>query len=409
MMKAEEYRIFTLSGGLKCVHRLSNSLVSYSGLVVGSGSSSDPTCLPGLAHYVEHTIFKGTERRSGWQINNMAEAVGGELNAYTTKEETVIHVSLPSPYTSRALDLLSDLAVRASFPEKEIELEKEVVAEEINSYLDSPADNVFDLFEDRLYAGSGLGHNILGTPEAVHEMKREDCLDFVRKHYNASNMVLFCSDTTPHARFERMAEKFFGQVKGEESSRIAENPPMNAEFSVRIDHNAHQANTILGARLFNRYDPRRFALFLLNNYLGGPSMNSRLNRELREKRGMVYSVDSYITLLSSSGHIQVYFGCDRASTQKCLKLIRRELEKLAETAMNAAKFEKIKRQYIGQLLVASDHQESMVMSMGKSILFYDELHDPQWTSRRIQDVTPEQMRSVAEIVASDAKSWLELC
>lgn len=409
MKSSEEYSIIYLPEGLRCIHRQTNSSVAYCGVAVNAGSSGDPENLPGLAHFVEHTIFKGTSRRSGWQINNTAEAVGGELNAYTTKEETLIHLAVPAGYTARSLSLLSDLVTGATFPEKEAEREKEVVAEEINSYLDSPSDSAFDEFEDRLYAGSCLGHNILGNPESLRRITRNDCRAFIERFYTADNMVLFCSDAMSHTSFEKIAKRYFGAIKSGESRNIHEIPPMNAGFSEQIDHSGHQSNTILGGRLFNRYDNRRFALFLLNNYLGGPSMNSRLNRELREKRGYVYSADSYVTLLSESGHIQIFFGCDRDNTKKCLRLIRRELEKLAESPMKPAMFERIKRQYTGQILVASDHNESMASGMGKSLLYYGELHGPEWTSQRVSEVTAEDMRSVAETVALSAVSSLEIC
>lgn len=408
MTRGDEYHVFTLPSGLKCVHRATASDVSYSGIAVNAGSADDPAGLPGLAHFVEHTIFKGTASRNSWQINNMAESVGGELNAYTTKEETIIHLSMPGRYTPRALELLADLVGSATFPPKELDMEKEVVEEEINSYLDSPADSVFDEFEDRLYAGSGLGHNILGNCASLGRITSADCAAFIGKFYIPGNMVLFCSDSMPHSRFEKTAARLFSSLPPAPVPVRDGIPPMNAEFHVSIDRQSHQTNAILGGRLSDRHDPQRFALFLLNNHLGGPNMNSRLNRLLRDKHGYVYSVDSYLSLLRRCGHMQIAFGCDSSNTGRCLRLIRNELERLASSEPSETLLRRIKRQYTGQLLVGSDHNESMAVSMGKSLLHYGELHMPGYVEERIQEVTARQFRETAEAVASAVVSSLEL-
>lgn len=415
-MKPADYNIFRLANGLRCVHCPAEGKVSYIGLAVNAGSRDDAAVSSGsgrdtngLAHFVEHTVFKGTEHRQSWHINNRMESVGGELNAYTSKEETLIYTIAPEGNTARAIELLYDLAAYCNFPASEIEKERDVVIEEIYSYLDSPADSVFDEFEDRIYSGSGLGHNILGSTESVKGLAGADCRAFIDRFYNPANMVLYIIDSSPARKVEAVANRYFGRLSHQAYSRRQPVPPMNTAFSERIERQGHQAHTIIGTRIFNRYDDRRFALFLLNNYLGGPGMNSRLNYELREKRGYVYTVESNLALMSDCGLWTVYFGCDPESVDRCSRLIKREIMKLAESAMKADTLSRIKRQYIGQMKVATEQRESMAMGLGKSLLYYDEIHDTDWTAERIEAVTPEDIRSVAEMLLPQKCSSLTLC
>lgn len=388
--------MFTLPNGLRCVHAPSCGEVSYIGLVVNAGSRDEAPEHDGLAHFVEHTLFKGTTHRSSWHISNRMESVGGELNAYTSKEETVIYVNAPNGNTARALELLSDIVANSCFPVPELDTEREVVIEEIKSYLDSPSDNVFDVFDEHIYASSRLAHNILGTPESVRAMKGEDCRAFLDKYYTPANMVLYIVDQLPVARAERIATKYFGHFHLQGILPDRQKPPMNREFFETIELDGHQSHTIMGVRTFSRTDPRRFGLFLLNNYLGGPCMNSRLNIELRERRGLVYTVESTLSLLSDCGQMQIYFGSDRAAVDRCRKLVMRQLEQLAENRMSEVKFERAKKQYLGQLTLSSDQRESMAMAYGKSLLYYGKLHTRHHTAERIRAVTAEELRICAE-------------
>lgn len=405
----KQYNIFTLPNGLRCIHLRTESHVAYIGLAVNAGSRDEAADKHGLAHFVEHTVFKGTDRRTSLQISNRMESIGGELNAYTSKEETLIYTNAPAGHSERALELLADLVKCSRFPDAELEKEREVVIEEIYSYRDSPSDAVYDLFDDMIYAGSGPGHNILGTPESVRTLQRADCRGFIEDFYVPNNMVLYAATPDSEKTIERLALKYFGDMHLAGTPHQRQKPPMNTAFFEVIDHDGHQAHTIVGARTLGRDDDRRFALFLLNNYLGGPCMNSRLNQELREKRGYVYTVDSSIALLSDAGTMLIYFGSDKSTVKKCLKIIRRELDRLANSPMKSGFFERIKHQYAGQLLVSSDQKESMAMSMGKSLLYYDDVHDVEWTTERIREVTPEQVRAVAEMLAPDLTSNLTLC
>lgn len=400
--------LFELSNGLRVVCRRRQGPVSYIGVVVNAGSRDEDPSREGLAHFVEHTIFKGTDKRRAWQISSRMETVGGELNAYTSKEETMVYTNAPSGNEERALELLADLVTSSRFPAPEIEKEREVIIEEIYSYLDSPSDRVFDEYEELAYKDSGLAHNILGVPESVKEIRSEDCRRFLDSFYLTSNMVMYCVTPLPGEQMLRKVERYFGQIPSEEVVHHRITPPPMAPFDERRDQGTHQANTIMGARTFGRGDERRFALFLLNNYLGGPCLNSRLNRELREKRGYVYTVESNVGLLSDTGLLMIYFGCDPKNVARCRNLIFREVEQLCASEITAKTFEVIKRQYCGQLISSSDHIENMAMSLGKSVLYYNRIQDIGTTIEKIRGVTAREMREVAELVFTPGLSTLTL-
>ncbi len=388
--------VAVLSNGMRVVARRSvGNAASYIGVVINAGSRDEDSSREGLAHFVEHTIFKGTDRRRSFHISNRMESIGGELNAYTSKEETVIYTNAPVGYAPRALDLIADLIACSRFPEKELEMERTVVIEEIKSYLDSPADTVYDRFEELIYAGSGLSHNILGTPESVNHLSGTDCRDFLDRFYTPSDMVLYISDPMDPERAVRLAEKYFGHLHFARTPRMRQTPGVLPPFSVTEGRDGFQSHTITGCRLFPRTDPRRFALYLLNNYLGGPSMNSRLNQELRDRRGLVYSVDSNFSLLSDTGLLTIYIGSGHETVSRCLKLIDREISRLAETELSQRTLDKIRDQFIGQLMVSADNRESRAMSMAKKLLYYGEVMELDTQIERLREVTPAQIRDVA--------------
>lgn len=398
----------TLSNGLRVALRQTHSAVSYIGVAVNAGSRDEKADLHGLAHFVEHTIFKGTRRRRSWHISNRMESVGGELNAYTSKEETLIYTAAPAGYAERAIELLSDIITNSTFPAAELEKEREVVIEEINSYLDSPEDSVYDEFEELIYAGSPLAHNILGNPESVRSLKSNDCRGFLDSFYTPGNMVVYVSDPTAPEKILKLLEKHFGSLHYTTAAHRRTTPAVVAPFDTVHDSGRHQAHTIIGARTFGRTDPRRFALFLLNNYLGGPCMNSRLNSELRERRGLVYTVESAVSLMSDAGLLSIYFGCDPCNTDRCRKIIANTLDSLTQQTLSDARFNSIKEQYCGQLAVSTDNRESMAMSMGKSLLYYGTVHDPALTAENVREVTPCQFREAAELLAPHICSRLTL-
>ncbi len=404
-----QYNLFRLSNGLTCVHRQSNSRVAYIGVAINAGTRDEPTDCQGLAHFVEHTIFKGTETRNSWHISDRMESIGGELNAYTSKETTVIYTISPAHDPERAIELLADLISNASFPEAELEKEKEVVIEEIKGALDNPAETLFDEFERLAYEGNALGRDILGTPESVRALTSADCRDFVTRLYTPGEMVLFVQSPDPLVRIERLAEKHFGPLSRPDMPRHRIAPAAPGAFDRVNDRNGFQAHTLIGATAFKRTDPRRYGLLLYNSYLAGPSMNSRLNQELRERRGLVYTVDSSVSMLSDCGMEYIYFGADKEAVAKCMRIVYRELEKLAEKPLSTTAFEKIKKQYCGQLLVNSDNLEASAMSMGKSVLFYGEVHDAATTARGVCDLTADDFLSIARMIADNSGHRLTLC
>lgn len=400
--------IYELSNGMKVAVSHHSGNVSYCGVLVNAGSRDEPSGLPGLAHFVEHTVFKGTERRSSWHISNRMESVGGELNAYTFKEGTSVYAIAPAGYEERGVELLADLISAPSFPAQEIDKEREVIVEEINSYLDNPAESVFDGFEENIFAGSALAHNILGSPESVRVITGADCRDWISRFYNPVNMVGFIATPADPDRMVRLLEKYWGRLQREACRPERSVPPAVAPFDIVKDDDGHQAHTILGCRMFPRDDSRRFALMLLNNYLAGPCMNSRLNQQLREKRGLVYTVDSFINLLSDTGTMSIYFGTDRRSVDRCLRLIRNELDSLAQKCLSPRQLDKIKEQYCGQLLVSSDNRESMAMSLGKNLMYFNRMTDIPGLAARLREVHPEEIRSVAELMAPSLCSRITL-
>lgn len=405
---AEKYDIFTLPNGIRLVVWQIKSLVSYFGAIVSTGSRDESPERQGLAHFVEHTIFKGTGKRKAWQISSRMESIGGELNAYTSKDETAVYTNAPAGHAERAIELVADLIADSRFPAEELEKEKDVVIEEIHSYEGSPADSVFDEFEELIYEGSGLAHNILGTPESVKALTSADCRAFIDSFYTPGEMTLYYAGADDPQRVARLVERHFSCLHFPAAPRVRTTPPVREPFALQRDLGNHQANTIVGARTFGRLDPRRPALLLLNNYLGGPCMNSRLNRELRDRRGYVYTVESSVSMYEDTGSIFIYFGCDPDKVKKCIKLIHNELDRLVQSPLSEKALEAVTRQYCGQLTVTTDHRESRAMALAKSLMYFGDICDVEAMIDKVREVTPAQIREVAEMIAPCRCSSLTL-
>ena len=405
---AEKYDIFTLPNGIRLVVWQIKSLVSYFGAIVSTGSRDESPERQGLAHFVGHTIFKGTGKRKAWQISSRMESIGGELNAYTSKDETAVYTNAPAGHAERAIELVADLIADSRFPAEELEKEKDVVIEEIHSYEDSPADSVFDEFEELIYEGSGLAHNILGTPESVKALTSADCRAFIDSFYTPGEMTLYYAGADDPQRVARLVERHFSCLHFPAAPRVRTTPPVREPFALQRDLGNHQANTIVGARTFGRLDPRRPALLLLNNYLGGPCMNSRLNRELRDRRGYVYTVESSVSMYEDTGSIFIYFGCDPDKVKKCIRLIHNELDRLVQSPLSEKALEAVKRQYCGQLTVTTDHRESRAMALAKSLMYFGDICDVEAMIDKVREVTPAQIREVAEMIAPCRCSSLSL-
>ncbi len=394
----------TLPSGMRMVHmHARGASTAIAGVTARVGSRDDAHDAHGIAHMVEHNIFKGTQRRSSWHIINRMEAVGGELNAFTTKEETVVYSIYPAGNTARATELIADLVQNSRFPERELDKERQVIADEIDSYLDSPADAVYDDFDDLLFAGSPLGHNILGSKTDIALIDSEQCRRYLRKHYTAQNMVAFYSGPESASRVAATFSRYFDPPQ-EAAPSVHEAPPVTAAFHTHRHIDSHQDHNILGARLPGMFSPERHCYALLTNILGGPGMNSLLNVALRERRGLVYSVEASAAWYTDCGAFTVYYGCDPADTPRCRRLVEQCIGSIADgSAISARRLEQAKRQYLGQLVVAADNRENRILSIARSTLFCGRAAEPSETDERIHAVTADAL-SAAAATLTDAST-----
>ena len=395
-----------LPNGLRLVHLMTTNRVAWCGLAINAGSRDETCGQYGLAHFVEHTIFKGTKHRRAWHILNRMERVGGELNAYTTKEGTMLYSVFPHEHLDRAIDLLADLVQWSVFPKDELDRERDVVLEEAASYRDTPADAVYDDFEDLLFEGSELGHNILGRKEDLEQLTQEDCMHYLKTLYVPTNMAFFSVGPEKPERVFRIAERCFGSMNHVMAPRHRITPLESDPFRKVMQIGTHQAHTIVGARLPDMNHPLRFALMLLNNILGGPGMNSLLNVELRERRGYVYTVESTLTLLSDCGWIEIYLGCDPDDVRSSLRVIERITTRLGEQQMSARRLDAYKKQYCGQLKVAADSTEFMAMRAGRGLLYHGAMATVDDTIARIQAVTADEIAQAAAYLNANRLSSL---
>lgn len=402
-----DYSTYMLPNGLQMIYQFVPSKVSYAGFTVHAGSRDEADSEAGLAHFVEHLLFKGTERRKSWHILNRMETVGGELNAYTAKEETVIYSLFLSEHLARAVDLMSDLILHSRFPEAEVEKEVEVILDEINSYRDTPSELIYDEFENYLFGHHALGHNILGDRDTLLSFGPSQGRGFLSRYYRPSNMVFFYRGELPFARVVATLSRYMS-VAGEGELRVQRTSPGRYEpFTRRVSLETHQAHVLVGNRAYDMYDARRTALFLLNNLLGGPGMNSRLNIALREKTGCVYTVESSVTTYTDTGVFAVYFGTDPSKVDRCLSLLSRELRRLREQPLTGLQLAMAKRQFMGQIAVGTENGENMALGMGKAFLHYGKYDSLEETFARIEAVTATDLCDVArEIFDESALSTL---
>ncbi len=393
--------IVTLPSGLRLVHRKApGAAVDYCGAVIHAGSRDEEDNALGTAHFVEHTIFKGTQRRQSWHIINRMERIGGELNAYTTKEETVVYTAAPAGNVPRAMELIADLIINSRFPATELDKEREVVVDEINSYLDSPSEAVYDDFEDLIYAGTPLGHNILGNERHIQKIGTKQCREYLEKWYTAPNMVIFYFGAMSFERIRAVVERYFEALP----SHHVEHKGLPAGFiAPRFDEQrkigSHQAHTVMGGVVGSMYSSDRYAVALLTNILGGPGMNSMLNVALREKRGLVYSVEASSTMMEDTGLFTVYFGCDPKDTALCKELVRDKLSMLASDGLTETALKAAKKQYLGQLAVASDNRESLAISTGRAALFHNKVYTSAETVANVESITSEQISRTAHALS----------
>ena len=448
-----KYNTYTLDNGLRIIHLPSDSQVVYCGYQINAGTRNEEPGEEGLAHFCEHVTFKGTERRKAWHILNCLESVGGDLNAYTNKEGTVYYSAILKEHIARAVDLLSDIVFHSVYPQAEIDKEVEVICDEIESYNDSPAELIYDEFENILFKGSPLGHNILGTAEQVRAFKTEDALRFTRKLYRPDNAIFFAYGDIDFKKLVKLIQKALGECpKGRElacsadcksaetpteeriaeetptgetptEERIAEETPtvetpteemeagdanhkvqsskLNVQSKVAgqtivMQKNTHQAHVMIGTRAYDVNDDRRMPLYLLNNMLGGPGMNAKLNLALREHNGLVYTVESTMVAYGDTGTWSIYFGCDEHDVKRCLRLVRKELDKFMQKPLSDAQLKAAKKQIKGQIGVACDNRENFALDFGKSFLHYGWEKNVDRLYEQVDEITAAQIQAVAQ-------------
>ena len=433
-----KYNTYTLDNGLRIIHLPSDSKVVYCGYQINAGTRNEEPGEEGLAHFCEHVTFKGTERRKAWHILNCLESVGGDLNAYTNKEGTVYYSAILKEHIARAVDLLSDIVFHSVYPQAEIDKEVEVICDEIESYNDSPAELIYDEFENILFKGSPLGHNILGTTEQVRSFTTEDALRFTRKLYRPDNAIFFAYGDID---FKKLVKLVGRALADDDSGKLAEgilpqisqitqisrdeNPvateksvssvesvgpknyssvgPKNypsvgeeiAGQTIVMQKNTHQAHVMIGTRAYDVNDDRRMPLYLLNNILGGPGMNAKLNLALREHNGLVYTVESTMVAYGDTGTWSIYFGCDEHDIKRCLRLVRKELDRMMEKPLSDSQLKAAKKQIKGQIGVACDNRENFALDFGKSFLHYGWEKNVDCLYEQVEAITSQQIQDVA--------------
>lgn len=396
-----KYNTYTLDNGLRIIHLPSDSKVVYCGYQINAGTRDEEPGEEGLAHFCEHVTFKGTERRKAWHILNCLESVGGDLNAYTNKEGTVYYSAILKEHIARAVDLLSDIVFHSVYPQAEIDKEVEVICDEIESYNDSPAELIYDEFENILFKDSSLGHNILGTAEQVRSFTTEDALRFTRKLYRPDNAIFFAYGDID---FKKLVKLVGRALADDDSGKLAAGilpknyPSVREEIAgqtIVMQKNTHQAHVMIGTRAYDVNDDRRMPLYLLNNILGGPGMNAKLNLALREHNGLVYTVESTMVAYGDTGTWSIYFGCDEHDIKRCLRLVRKELDRMMEKPLSDSQLKAAKKQIKGQIGVACDNRENFALDFGKSFLHYGWEKNVDCLYEQVEAITSQQIQDVA--------------
>ncbi len=390
-----DYLTHTFPNGIRIIHQYTDSPVGHLGVLINAGSRDEKEHEHGLAHFIEHSVFKGTKKRRAYHVLSRIEGVGGELNAYTTKEETVLYSTFLSEYYERVAELLSDILFCSTYPEKELNREKEVVIEEINSYKDSPSELIFDEFEELVFDGHPIARNILGTKKHLRAFSRDAIFSFIENNYHTDQMVISSVGNIDFSKLVRMLEKHFGHVpeKLRKGQRIQfENYIPQKRI---IEKDTFQAHCIIGNEAFDFKHPNRLAMVLLNNMLGGQALNSRLNLALRERRGMAYNVESGYTAYSDTGLFNVYFGTDRENLDQALNLVQKEFDLFRNKKLGAVQLSRAKKQLIGQIAISTESRDDLMLTIGKSYLLYNKVDPLRVVFKKIEEITAEEIFDVA--------------
>lgn len=396
-----EYSVHPLRNGIRILHVPSASAISHACILINSGSRDEDDAQMGLAHFIEHLIFKRTEKRTTNQILNRLESVGADLNAYTTKEYTCIHASFLQPYVDRTLELFNDIVFHSVFPIDELDKEKGVILDEITSYLDQPEEAINDDFEDMLFANHALGRNILGTPDTVMGLNQSDIKKFIKNNYRTDQIVVAVLGNYSLNKLIKIGEKYFGEVpeNSSESRRIA--PVKNLPTHQRINKQIMQAHSMLGTQAYSLHHPYKAGLLLLNNILGGNGMSSVLNLQIREKYGIAYTIESNYSPLSDTGIFALYFGTDKEKVDRATTLIFKEFKKIRATKMSEVQLQKAKNKFIGQIALGEENRIGLIISMAKSLIDYQKIDDLATVFNKIRAVSANDMDAIANEVLDE--------
>ena len=392
------FQTHIFDNGIRIIHHHIPSHIAHCGLLINAGSRDERTCEHGIAHFIEHLMFKGTKKRRAHHIINRLETVGGEINAYTSKEETCVYTSFLKEDFERSLELICDMVFHSVFPEKELAREKEVIIDEILSYRDNPSEQIFDDFEELVFRGDPIGRNTLGTPKNLKGFTRENILEFMINNYNTGRMVFSSVGNLEFSKVLRYAGKHLASVpanitRGHRNGVIRYRPVMKT-----LKKRTHQAHCIIGNLAFDVHDERRMPMILLNNILGGPGMSARLNLALREKSGSAYNVESHYTAYSDTGIFTVYFGTDKEKVGRCRTMVMREFERLRRNRLSTIQLNRAKRQLKGQLTIGWENKETLMMAIGKSYLLFNRVDSMEDIYRKIERIKADELLEVANIV-----------
>lgn len=400
------YFYHTLPNGLRIILRQNNSIVTHAGVYIGVGSRHETGAEEGVAHFIEHSIFKGTEHRRSYHIRNRIDGVGGELDAFTSKEETCVYASVLSEHLERSLELFADILFHSTFPANEIEKEKDVVIEEINLYRDTPSDSIYDDFEERFFGTHPLAHNILGTKKNVKRFTPDFLHTFMHRHYTPDRMVVSVVGNVQFPHLIHLCEKYFIPEGSRPMPGHAELPlsrPQPTPFNTTVSRHTHQVHMLVGGEAPTLFDSRKTAFTLLNNILGGPAMNSRLNVALREKQGFCYTVESQYVPFTDAGVFYIYAGVDSDAAEHSTDLIHAELRHLRDTVLTPQQLHAAQRQLIGQMAINNELALNEMQSIGKAHLYFDRVDTLEEINRDILSVTAKDVQELAEMYLSEER------
>jgi predicted Zn-dependent peptidase len=398
-----ENNFLELKNGIRIIHKLVKSEVAHCGFIIKTGSRDEKSSENGITHFIEHAIFKGTKKRKSHHILNRIDNVGGEINAFTTKEQTSIYASFTKEHFERALELLSDILFNSTYPENELKKEKDVIIDEINSYLDSPYEQIYDDFEELIFKDHSLGMNILGTIDSVKKIDKKTILKFIKENYHTNQIVFSVVGDIPFKKIEKLSKKYLTDIP-EKTNNKKRSPFKNYQpIQKEIKKDVYQTHCIIGNTAYDSHDKSKNGFILLNNILGGPAMNSRLNMGIREKYGFTYNIESSYTTFSDIGLFYIYLGTDQKHIDKSIKLVNRELKILRDKKLTSSQLQKAKQQIIGQITLSEENNCNVMLGIGKSMLLYGKVDSLKETHNKINAITETELQDIANDVFDKKK------